>query len=104
MAKPHVRVALALMMNTGHDPSDALRLRKDQVDGDTIWGVRGKAGEEGAIPVSPTLQAALDRMPSHNAETVLSNSRGEVWACNGFSTVWHRFKSALEGQVLLKKA
>jgi hypothetical protein len=35
-AKPHVRVALALMMNTGLDPSDAMRLRKDQVDGGTF--------------------------------------------------------------------
>jgi len=62
-AKPHVRVALALMMKTGLDPSDALNLRKDQIDGDTLWGVRGKTGEEVAIPVSPTLQAALDSFP-----------------------------------------
>jgi integrase len=32
-----VRAALALMMNTGLDPSDALKLRKDQIDGDTIF-------------------------------------------------------------------
>ncbi|WP_439141929.1 tyrosine-type recombinase/integrase [Pseudooctadecabacter sp.] len=102
-AKPHVRVALALMMNTGLDPSDALRLRKDQVDDGTIWGVRGKTGEEVAIPVSPTLQTALDRMPSHEAETVLSNSRGEAWPYNGFSTVWHRFKTALENEGLIEK-
>ncbi|MCV2871507.1 hypothetical protein OEZ71_04280 [Defluviimonas sp. WL0050] len=31
--------------------SDALKLHKDQIDGDTIWGVRGKTGEEVAIPV-----------------------------------------------------
>ena len=102
-AKPHVRVALALIMNTGLDPSDALRLRQDQVDGGTIWGVRGKTGEDVAIPVSPTLQAALDRMPDHNAETVLSNSRGEAWTYNGFSTVWHRFKSALENEGRIEK-
>ena len=69
-AKPHVRVALALMMNTGLDPSDALGLRKDQIDGDTIWGVRGKTGIEVAIPVSPTLQAALDSIPEHEARAV----------------------------------
>ncbi|MBM7068800.1 tyrosine-type recombinase/integrase [Actibacterium sp. 188UL27-1] len=91
------------MMNTGLDPSDALRLRKDQVDDGTIWGVRGKTGEEVAIPVSPTLQAALDRMPNHDAETVLSNSRGETWTYNGFSTVWHRFKSALENEGRIEK-
>ncbi len=95
-AKPHVRAALALMMNTGLDPSDALKLRKDQIDGDTIWGVRGKTGAEVAIPVGPTLQAAFDRIPKHEAETVLSSSRGEAWTYNGFSTVWHRFKTALE--------
>ncbi len=102
-AKPHVRVALALMMNTGLDPSDALRLRKDQVEDGTIWGVRGKTGEEVAIPISPTLQAALARMPNHEAETVLSNSRGETWTYSGFSTVWHRFKSALEKEGLIEK-
>jgi len=95
-AKPHVRVALALMMNTGLDPSDALRLRKDQIDGDTIWGVRGKTGEEVAIPVSPTLQAALDSFPAHEAATVLASSRGESWTYDGFSSVWHRFKTGLE--------
>ncbi|UWR88062.1 tyrosine-type recombinase/integrase [Phaeobacter inhibens] len=100
-AKPHVRVALALMMNTGLDPSDALKLRKDQIDGNTIWGVRGKTGEEIAIPISPTLQAALNRIPEHEAETVLGNSRGEAWTYNGFSTVWHRFKTALEKEELI---
>lgn len=73
-----MRVALALMMNTDLDPSDALNLRKDQLDGDTIWGVRGKTGEEVAIPISPTLQAALDLFPEHEAETVLASSRGKA--------------------------
>lgn len=100
-AKPHVRVALALMMNTGLDPSDALKLRKDQIDGDTIWGVRGKTGEDVAVPVSPTLQAALDRIPAHEAATVLASSQGAAWTYNGFSTVWHRFKIRLEDEGLI---
>lgn len=100
-AKPHVRVALALMMNTGLDPSDALRLRKDQIDGDTIWGVRGKTGVEVAIPISLTLQAALDSIPEHEAETILCSSRGEPWTYNGFSTVWHRLKAGLEKEGLI---
>ena len=100
-AKPHVRVALALLMNTGLDPSDALSLRKDQIDGATIWGVRGKTGEEVAIPVSPTLQSALDSIPAHEAETVLASSQGRAWTYNGFSTVWHRFKTGLEEERLI---
>lgn len=100
-AKPHLRVALALIMNTGLNPSDALKLRKNQINGDTIWGVRGKTGEEVAIPVSPTLQAALDSILDHEAETVLSSSRGKSWTYNGFSTVWHRFKTTLENEALI---
>lgn len=42
-------------------------------------------------------------MPDHKAETVLSNSRGEAWANNGFSTVWHSFKTALENEGLIEK-
>ncbi len=95
-APPHVRVVLAVLMNTGLDPSDALNLRRDQMDGETIWGVRGKTGVEVAIPIGPTLRAALDLAPSHEAATLSANSRGEQWTYNGFSTVWHRFKTGLE--------
>lgn len=102
-ARLHVRVALALMTNTGLDASDTLRLRKDQVDDGKVWRVRCKTRDEVAIPVSPTLQAALDRMPNHDAETVLSNSRGEAWTYNGFSTDWHRFKSTIEKEGLIEK-
>lgn len=77
---------------------------KDQIDGDTIWGVRGKTGEEVAIPVNPTLQAALDSIPTHEAATVLASSQGAAWTYNGFSTVWHRFKTALEEEGLSRRA
>ncbi|MCB0636586.1 MAG: tyrosine-type recombinase/integrase [Lewinella sp.] len=97
-AAPHVRVAIALIMNTGLDPSDALKLTRRQIDGNTIWGVRGKTGHEVAIPISPTLQAALDAAPPHDAVTILATSTGKPWTYNGFSTVWHRFKKKLEAE------
>ena len=97
-AAPHVRVAVALIMNTGLDPSDALKLTRRQIDGNTIWGVRGKTGTEIAIPISPTLQAALDAAPPHDAVTILANSYGRPWTYNGFSTVWDRFKKKLEAE------
>ncbi len=97
-AAPHVRVAVALIMNTGLDPSDALKLTRRQIDGNTIWGVRGKTGQQVAIPVSPTLQAALDAAPAHGAVTILATSSGKPWTYNGFSTVWHRFKKKLEAE------
>lgn len=54
-----------------------------------------------AIPVSLTLQTALDSIPAHDAATVLARSRGESCTYDGLSTVWHRFKKALEeeGQI-----
>lgn len=97
-AAPHVRVAVALIMNTGLDPSDALKLTRRQIDGNTIWGVRGKTGEDVAIPIGPTLQAAFDTAPAHDAVTILANSNGKPWTYNGFSTVWHRFKKKLEAE------
>jgi len=95
---PHVRVAVALIMNTGLDPSDALKLTRHQIDGNTIWGVRGKTGHDVAIPIGPTLEKALDAAPAHDAVTILATSAGKPWTYNGFSTVWHRFKKKLEAE------
>ena len=95
---PHVRVAVALIMNTGLDPSDALKLTRHQIDGNTIWGVRGKTGHDVAIPIGPTLKKALDAAPAHDAVTILATSAGKPWTYNGFSTVWHRFKKKLEAE------
>jgi hypothetical protein len=74
----------------------------NQIDGETIWGVRGKTGVEVAIPIGPTLHAALKQAPQHDAPALLANSRGEQWTYNGFSTVWHRFKTGLEAGGLIK--
>jgi integrase len=41
-ASPALRAALALMANTGLDPSDAIRLQRTAISGDTIYGLRGK--------------------------------------------------------------
>lgn len=103
LAPPHMKAAIALMMNTGLDPSDALALRRDQIDKETIWGARGKTGNEVAIPIGPRLRAALEEAPHHDAHTILASSRGESWTYNGFSTVWHRFKSRIEEQGLIAK-
>ena len=88
-APPHIRVAIALMAMTGLDPSDAVRLRRDQFDGDVIWTERAKTGVRVAIPVIPALRKALDAAPAHDAETVLANSRGKPWA---YSALYHAFK------------
>jgi len=47
-AAPHVRVAIALIMNTGLDPSDAHKRARRRIDGTELRGVRGKTGQDGA--------------------------------------------------------
>ncbi|WP_284326452.1 tyrosine-type recombinase/integrase [Cypionkella aquatica] len=93
LAPAHIRVALALMANTGLDPSDALNLRRDAIADGVIWARRGKTGQEVPLPIVPTMQAAFDAAPKHDALTVLANISGLPWTYNGFSTVWHRFKA-----------
>jgi len=89
----HVRVVLAMIANTGLDPSDALHLRRDAVADGVIWARRGKTGREVPLPIGPALRAALDAAPRHDALTILATSKGLPWTYNGFSTVWHRFKT-----------
>ena len=62
--------------------------------------MRGKTGEEVAIPVSPTLQAALDSFPRMRPPRCWQFA-GAAWTYNGFSTVWHRVKTGLEEEGLI---
>lgn len=100
-ASPALRVALALMANTGLDPSDAIRLNRTAVDGSTIYGLRGKTRVEVAVPIGARLRAALDDAPQHNAVTILANSYGRPWTYDGLSSAFHRLKRKLatEGTV-----
>lgn len=93
LAPAHIRAALALMANTGLDPSDALHLRRSAIADGVIWARRGKTGNEVPLPIGSALRAALDDAPKHDAVTILATSKGLPWTYNGFSTVWHRFKT-----------
>lgn len=93
LAPAHIWAAVALMASTGLDPSDALTLRRSAVRGDEIFAWRAKTGQEVALPIGPTLRAALSDAPRHDAVTILAITRGLPWTYDGFSTVWHRFKA-----------
>lgn len=95
-AAPSLRAALALMANTGLDPSDAIGLRRDAINSDTIYGLQGKTGRDIAVPVGSRLRAALDKAPAHSAITVLANSHGKPWTYDGLSSAFHRLKRKLE--------
>lgn len=97
-AAPHVRAVVALIMNSGLDPSDALKLRRDEIADGVMWASHSRVGNPSPVPIGPTLKAELARAPKHDAITVLANSNGKPWTYNGFSTVWHRFKKKLEAE------
>jgi integrase len=95
-APPHLSAVVALIANTGLDPSDAIKLRRDQIDGDIIWGFRSKTQTEYAIPIGPTLIEAMAAAPDHDALTILANSYGRPWTYDGLQSSWQRLKRSLE--------
>lgn len=97
LAPPQIRVAVALMANTGLDPSDALNLRRDKIKDGVIWANRGKTGREVALPITGRLRAALDAAPPHDALTVLASTKGKPWTYDGLATVWHRWRAKQVG-------
>lgn len=88
----HFRAAVALMANTGRDPSDALHLQRDAISDGLIWARRAKTGAEVPLPIGGALRAGLDDAPKHDALTILPTTKGLPWTYSGFSTVWPRFK------------
>lgn len=96
-----MRAALAMMLCTGLDPSDAISLTRDQIEGDTIYKGRNKTQAGAAIPMGPTLKAELDRAETHSAITVLASSKGTPWTYDGLSSSWHRLKKKLENEKLV---
>ncbi|MEP5623285.1 MAG: tyrosine-type recombinase/integrase, partial [Hyphomicrobiales bacterium] len=95
-ASPALRAALAMMLCTGLDPSDAISVTRDEIDGDTIYKNRNKTQSGAAVPIGSTLRDELNRAPSHSAETVLASSKGTPWTYDGLSSAWHRLKKKLE--------
>lgn len=94
-APPHISAALGIMLGTGLDPTDALELPKNAIQEGVIWDWRNKTDHEQAVPVGPLLQAVLEAIEPHGADTVLANSRGQSWTYSGFSSSWHTFKTRM---------
>ena len=100
-APAHLRVAIALIMYTGLDPTDAVRLRRDQIVDGTIWTTRAKTGNRVAVPLSTPLQRELDAAPEHDGETVLASSLGRPWTYNGIKGTWRVLRGKLETEKLI---
>ncbi len=67
-----------------------------------IWRDRDKTKVGAAVPVGETLRGELERMPKHDAITVLASSKGTPWMYDGFQSSFQRLKRKLETKGAIK--
>ena len=101
-ASPELRAALAVMVNTGLDPSDAIRMKRDMEQAGALRGLRGKTRAEIIVPIGARLAKALDQAPRHNATTLLASSKGTPWTYDGLATAFQRLKTKLLKEELIE--
>jgi integrase len=100
-APPHLKLPIGLMMFTGMDPQEALRLPRSALDAGTIAIRRGKTSVPVAMPVIDELQAILDEAQLPDVGSLCLNSRGKPWTGGGFNASWRKLRLPLErtGQI-----
>lgn len=97
----HMKVPVALMMYTGMDPCDAVRLRKNQYDGHAIEYARQKTGNPVWKPVPEALKIILQNGLKHDAITICANSYGNPWTTSGLNSNWTKIKADMEEEELI---
>lgn len=93
---PRLVPPIALMMFTGMDPGDALKLPRSAIRDGMIDSRRGKTGVPMWIPMASTLRDLLVAAPAHDAVTVCANGMGRPWTDAGFRTEWRKVRMKLE--------
>jgi integrase len=88
----HIWRVCAVALYTGQREGDVLRMGRTHVRNGEIRVVQEKTGHEAWIPVHPDLAPLLD--VSHDATTILVNSRGRPWTSDGFRASFATAKKA----------
>ena len=92
-ARPELRLAMILALNTGQRQGDLLRLTWAAFDGEALTLRQSKTGARVAIPCTQELRQALEAEKKGAGKkrlTILADSRGEPWKGNGFRLAWGR--------------
>jgi integrase len=95
-APPHIKLPVALMMFTGIDPQDAVRLPRSAISAGAITLRRKKTGVPVSMPLLGELRAILDESPSHSAVTICATSYGTPWTLAGLRASWRKVRMKLE--------
>lgn len=92
VAPAHLKFALLIALETGQRQADLLSLEWSAIENGFIHVVQQKTGAEVAVPISPVLAGALDRLPGDRTGRVLRRNNGEPWSDgpNGFRSAWFR--------------
>lgn len=98
----HMKLPVALMMYTGLDPQDAVKLRKTAFKDGLLDTARGKTSEPVWMPVPEPLLRILANAPEHDAITLCANSHGRPWTISGFRASWRKVKLKLEKDGAIK--
>jgi integrase len=86
-APPHMRLAMALAINTGQRQGDLLKLSWSSYDGSIIKVRQRKTGAYVSVPVSDELRQVLDATPKCSP-LMLVNTDSKPWTESGFQSAW----------------
>ena len=92
----HLKLPISLMMFTGMDPQDALRLPRAAIRDSRISITRGKTGAPVLMPIVAELLAILGEVRLPDVGPVCLTSRGKPWTAGGFNASWRKLRLQLE--------
>jgi integrase len=78
------RVALALLLQTGHARADVVRMGRQHVRNGTLSMRRQKTKVPFDIPILPALQVEIDRLPKSAQLAFLLTEQGKPFSAAGF--------------------
>ena len=94
----HLRLPVALGLETGMREGDVIALNRFAIKGQLLSVKTAKRGVDVAIPISPLLAESLRDAESHSSVTLCVNSKGLPWKGNGFRSGFRKMMRALEAQ------
>lgn len=94
----HLRLPIALGLETGMREGDVISLTRSAIKGGLLSVKTAKRGVDVAIPVGPLLAEALMDAEAHDAVTLCVNSKGLPWKGNGFRSGFLKMMRALEAE------
>jgi integrase len=94
-APVHLLGPLAMGLYIGARQGDILRMSKKAVADGWVRFTASKNRKRIEAPIPDGLAAILDRLPTHDATTLLVNSKGKPWTSDGFRTSWGKWRDEM---------